>query len=194
MFASQKCDGIVRPRLGGRGFNGAGMFPSQKSCVQYTVLCPAMASMGPGCFHPRNGAPVGGTPVTIQRFNGAGMFPSQKCGRAVCNDHHVPASMGPGCFHPRNQGHLGIAQNTYELQWGRDVSIPEMVALDFPLSFTGQLQWGRDVSIPEIPRYAPSDMRMPRFNGAGMFPSQKYRAPQRTKMTPDRFNGAGMFP
>ena len=37
-----------------RGFNGAGMFPSQKSDGLCCDESTGYASMGPGCFHPRN--------------------------------------------------------------------------------------------------------------------------------------------
>src|ERR1019366_5584675 len=36
------------------------------------------------------------------------------------------ASMGPGCFHPRNIATEAIAALQRALQWGRDVSIPEI--------------------------------------------------------------------
>src|ERR1017187_8793201 len=38
------------------------------------------------------------------------------------------------------------------LQWGRDVSIPEMARMRARCGRAPRLQWGRDVSIPEIPR------------------------------------------
>src|ERR1039458_6532719 len=84
-------------------------------------------------------------------FNGAGMFLSRKCA-----------------------SHLSPAPAIRVLQWGRDVSIPEMGPLCCRGSYrrrasmgpgcfypgntvaigaagtAGGLQWGRDVSIPEI--------------------------------------------
>ena len=108
--------------------------------------------MGPGCFHPRN----------ILAMLEVDSFPF--------------ASMGPGCFHPRNTSHCSrhSAAGIW-LQWGRDVSIPEMERsgherllllrasmgpgcfhprnMQIAESFTSclcMLQWGRDVSIPEI--------------------------------------------
>ena len=57
--------------------------------------------------------------------------------------------MGPGCFHPRNM----------------DLSVN--------LSYDGALQWGRDVSIPEIAVSGLDGRQQTGFNGAGMFPSQK---------------------
>ena len=36
------------------------------------------------------------------------------------------------------------------LQWGRDVSIPEMATYAVGYALTFMLQWGRDVSIPEM--------------------------------------------
>src|ERR1035441_6459272 len=60
------------------------------------------------------------------RFNGAGMFPSQKLQVADPKSSRTLASMGPGCFHPRNSGAASGASSAEGLQWGRDVSIPEM--------------------------------------------------------------------
>ena len=83
------------------------------------------ASMGPGCFHPRNNVSLL-TDITDSL-----------------------ASMGPGCFHPRNEGTDEECEAIFGLQWGRDVSIPEMCLTPTPKCKT------------------------PGFNGAGMFPSQK---------------------
>ena len=83
-------------------------------------------------------------------FNGAGMFPSQKYARNKTDYPVRLASMGPGCFHPRNmQAANAMSANTM-LQWGRDVSIPEMTVAVVPMLFPALLQWGRDVSIPEM--------------------------------------------
>src|ERR1019366_1926601 len=60
------------------------------------------------------------------------------------------ASMGPGCFHPGNELCEHVRAQLTELQWGRDVSIPEMLRRAFMLL---------------SPRA--------RFNGAGMFLSRK---------------------
>ena len=83
-------------------------------------------------------------------FNGAGMFPSQKCDVAIELDDAQRASMGPGCFHPRNEKPAVILQGHYQLQWGRDVSIPEIRLIERRRRAKNSLQWGRDVSIPEI--------------------------------------------
>ena len=102
MFPSQKCPTVSQPTQNQRRFNGAGMFPSQKW-------------HRPPVFADRMG-----------RFNGAGMFPSQKFAlRCPKCPAHV-ASMGPGCFHPRNGMVAGTPWQGTGLQWGRDVSIPEM--------------------------------------------------------------------
>ena len=83
-------------------------------------------------------------------FNGAGMFPSQK--------------FSPGLFYP---------EIYVPLQWGRDVSIPE-IQLQAGLERGHlELQWGRDVSIPEMARRPGRPVQQAGFNGAGMFPSQK---------------------
>ena len=113
--------------LSATGFNGAGMFPSQK--FSYGIP-PYRGSIG---------------------FNGAGMFPSQKCPPQHADLDGGAASMGPGCFHPRNSARSTRADvRWFQLQWGRDVSIPEIRFRHPPAPLKGALQWGRDVSIPEM--------------------------------------------
>ena len=80
------------------------------------------------------------------------MFPSQKWLLFDMRSGEVAASMGPGCFHPRNQINGGCGTTSTELQWGRDVSIPEILEVSQYMWRPAKLQWGRDVSIPEIPR------------------------------------------
>ena len=60
--------------------------------------------------------------------------------------------MGPGCFYPGNNVPMTPAYQITALQWGRDVSIPEMSDYRYRLLKEEPLQWGRDVSIPEIRR------------------------------------------
>src|ERR1022692_2171939 len=126
--------------------------------------------MGPGCFHPRNaaeesqrfrllvflqwGRDVSIPEITCPRilpslhvsFNGAGMFPSQKCYPRSARRVHFLPSMGPGCFHPRNYDASVNLVTATDLQWGRDVSIPEIRTRLTGRSSTYCLQWGRDVS------------------------------------------------
>src|ERR1017187_10526380 len=104
------------------------------------------ASMGPGCFHPRN---------------------AEIKSEVVALNH---ASMGPGCFHPRNVFDADSEVQDTRLQWGRDVSIPEMI----PRPLAARSNFG--------------------FNGAGMFPSQKYGFVLVATIAISCFNGAGMFP
>src|ERR1017187_5222285 len=59
-------------------------------------------------------------------FNGAGMFLSRKCGVNCTITIVSGASMGPGCFYPGNAAAGASFLALAELQWGRDVSIPEM--------------------------------------------------------------------
>jgi DEAD/DEAH box helicase len=59
------------------------------------------------------------------------------------------------------------------LQWGRDVSIPEIGGAAPAATGAMELQWGRDVSIPEMAVSMVSFSPTVCFNGAGMFPSQK---------------------
>ena len=151
-------------------------------------------------------------------FNGAGMFPSQKCRGLIDGGLSRSASMGPGCFHPRNHADGYGVTAYFWLQWGRDVSIPEMSRPLWTETVQYWLQWGRDVSIPEISRPSAHFGTPSGFNGAGMFPSQKFgsaregcpstrasmgpgcfhprNGPKRKGMAlaPARFNGAGMFP
>src|ERR1035441_7506386 len=77
------------------------------------------------------------------------MFLSRKYGSAGRDGILRVASMGPGCFYPGNQAKMTKRQAERELQWGRDVSIPEI----------WQCRTGR---------YTPC-----RFNGTGMFLSRK---------------------
>ena len=63
------------------------------------------------------------------------------------------ASMGPGCFYPGNPSPLRARRTLRRLQWGRDVSIPEMHGRSRKGSLQSRLQWGRDVSIPEMPHF-----------------------------------------
>ena len=56
------------------------------------------------------------------------------------------------------------------------------------------LQWGRNVSIPEMMERDKAAGRLPRFNGAGMFPSRKCFEWRGLASERRRFNGAGMFP
>ena len=63
-----------------------------------------------------------------------------------------PASMGPGCFYPGNTANWTRPIHRVWLQWGRDVSIPEM-----------HMAAGRQVVHDG-------------FNGAGMFLSRKSRS------------------
>ena len=85
-------------------------------------------------------------------------------------DQFGRASMGPGCFYPGNAtariGERGLSW----LQWGRDVSIPEIGRPPLPWSGWCLLQWGRDVSIPEMRLASLTRARDPRASmGPGCF-------------------------
>ena len=175
---------------------GPGCFHPRNDDVAVAGLSGRPASMGPGCFHPRNetelpecsasGVLQWGRDVSIPEmwtpadappsrncFNGAGMFPSQKFRERPNPEMSSVASMGPGCFHPRNTGRRHGSQSRIRLQWGRDVSIPEIALFGVPRPLHVRLQWGRDVSIPEMLIRSVALSRGISFNGAGMFPSQK---------------------
>ena len=56
-----------------------------------------------------------------------------------------------------------------------------------------RLQWGRDVSIPEIRALEKPKRAYRSFNGAGMFLSRKFDIDARPGDRAGGFNGAGMF-
>src|ERR1017187_7787050 len=126
------------------------MFPSQKSLRRNVDGKPDGASMGPGCFHPRNEAVEMRSAPTYPASMGPGCFHPRNVAMLFREEVYSPASMGPGCFHPRNSA-----------------SAVDKVAASL-------LQWGRDVSIPEITLQRRRWHQPGGFNGAGMFPSQKY--------------------
>src|ERR1039458_8332124 len=106
--------------------------------------------------------------------------------------------MGPGCFYPGNPSVNPEPVRLPELQWGRDVSIPEirppaprpaitsMASMGPGCFYPGNsataaatygmwaLQWGRDVSIPEMTYRDRRRLPLAGFNGAGMFLSRKW--------------------
>ena len=102
MFLSRKSRRIPRKRRFTWRFNGAGMFLSRKYCWRR---------------HPHH---------SHHGFNGAGMFLSRKYRLLILNGGKCPASMGPGCFYPGNKRIYARYRARTLLQWGRDVSIPEM--------------------------------------------------------------------
>src|ERR1035441_1578643 len=106
--------------------------------------------MGPGCFYPGNVQEFPDDNRGRSGFNGAGMFLSRKYGELDETDPSRLASMGPGCFYPGNAYGGGTPGGS---RW---------------------LQWGRDVSIPEMHRAAGRQVVHDGFNGAGMFLSRKY--------------------
>ena len=127
MFPSQKYDHALYRWLVPDRFNGAGMFPSQKSLTGGFVYEPlSAASMGPGCFHPRN----------------------DKLAEAIAAGDEL--QWGRDVSIPEMAEAILVAMASQLLQWGRDVSIPEMARQHACIAVLARLQWGRDVSIPEI--------------------------------------------
>src|ERR1039458_1003043 len=157
------------------------------------------------------------TRCALSCFNGAGMFLSRKYCTGGVTAHGVRASMGPGCFYPGNSPSMPSAASASMLQWGRDVSIPEMrraggrsalgqrASMGPGCFYPGntenkfdpyldlRLQWGRDVSIPEICRANPQGRKPARFNGAGMFLSRKCRLKDDVLRTRQASMGPGCF-
>src|ERR1035441_4990892 len=102
------------------------MFPSQKSHVERLAVHGTVASMGPGCFHPRNARwNAGGTQQYLLQW-GLDVSIPEIGDPSQPSAAQAMASMGPGCFHPRNKEAAVDACVEGMLQWGRDVSIPEM--------------------------------------------------------------------
>src|ERR1035441_3715130 len=151
MFPSQKLEIQNHHGTTLEGFNGAGMFPSQKFADQVLRMI-------------ETGTLQWGRDVSIPEirqdhkagraccgFNGAGMFPSQKL-RSMGEKLHLGDRFnGAGMFPSQKfSSDLAQAQKRYKLQWGRDVSIPEIGLPLLGKAWHASLQWGRDVSIPEI--------------------------------------------
>ena len=129
---------------------GPGCFYPGNATAQVDVPPHWLASMGPGCFYPGNLAMERALRAVDAASMGPGCFypgnPDHRA-RALLLDL---ASMGPGCFYPGNKEPAGTPREACKLQWGRDVSIPEIT-----------------------PRYR-RDAGARCFNGAGMFLSRKY--------------------
>ena len=101
--------------------------------------------------------------------------------------------MGPGCFYPGNMLPRPSSMTTRPLQWGRDVSIPEIWrSPDSPMIPTGFNGAGMFLSRKSgAGRWWMASMMC--FNGAGMFLSRKCRGMLVRQRPLRRFNGAGMF-
>ena len=156
------------------GFNGAGMFPSQKSRWRRPRgSSSTWLQWGRDVSIPEmSGLPTSGKLFVLLQWGRDVSIPEIRGGRFDLIGEGL-ASMGPGCFHPRNEGGAVKVTSSASLQWGRDVSIPEMRQWQRAPVVLWLLQWGRDVSIPEIWGPLGANGRPLRFNGAGMFPSQK---------------------
>src|ERR1039458_1130214 len=103
------------------------------------------------------------------------MFPSQKWWARVKKKTRPPKLQWGRDVSIPEMNQAGIPRWASEgLQWGRDVSIPEIMAIRSERMYSGSLQWGRDVSIPEMWWRRLSGGIGAGFNGAGMFPSQKW--------------------
>src|ERR1017187_3804675 len=124
------------------------------------------ASMGPGCFYPGNAIHRGNKSGEVLSFNGAGMFLSRKFGTCGLAGRKITgfngagmflsrkwlapqretgahrASMGPGCFYPGNASGRLPCRQAPMLQWGRDVSIPEMRGFSLIILRVGSASMG----------------------------------------------------
>src|ERR1035441_9664454 len=165
---------LLRPRPRYRRFNGAGMFLSRKSCRR---PCPAWLPSrfnGAGMFLSRKCVLLTQHRRGQGGFNGAGMFLSRKCWR---QEHGISLTgqlqWGRDVSIPEI-GQKGLSTGLADLlQWGRDVSIPEIRSACLRRPRIRVLQWGRDVSIPEMTTLFSITCVAPGFNGAGMFLSRK---------------------
>ena len=102
--------------------------------------------------------------------------------------------MGPGCFHPRNRMSPSDPTQFVVLQWGRDVSIPEMPRCSTWWSTQHSFNGAGMFPSQKWSVGPPGTVTLTGFNGAGMFPSQKFGASLPRFQFCRRFNGAGMFP
>ena len=87
-------------------FNEAGMFPSQKWRAGASVQFSEVASMRPGCFHPRNHHARRGRARGPLCFNEAGMFPSQKSLHTIHKDRPRRSFNEAGMFPSQKSCHL----------------------------------------------------------------------------------------
>ena len=154
------------------GFNGAGMFLSRKSIFPRNPPLLDPASMGPGCFYPGNKDGLRSARRS-RGFNGAGMFLSRKFRIGNDCDSAVHASMGPGCFYPGNGRRSTCWRTGPFASMGPGCFYPGNGAVHVGQAVGIELQWGRDVSIPEMSVGFWLLLRCNRFNGAGMFLSRK---------------------
>ena len=181
-----------------RASMGPGCFHPRNSDVQAMMRSILLASMGPGCFHPRNLLALRHPVLRLRASMGPGCFHPRNPAHERRVGTTRRASMGPGCFHPRNlldsAGQLG----DFGLQWGRDVSIPEIGSGWCRERGDGHASMGPGCFHPRNDyvdvvgaNFHPASMgpgcfhprndcqrstyalRTSGFNGAGMFPSQK---------------------
>src|ERR1035441_5683540 len=103
------------------------------------------------------------------------MFLSRKSRHRYRSAYAHHASMGPGCFYPGNSRRTLAPGLALSLQWGPDVSIPEICVVRGMYLKVSALQWGRDVSIPEMDRPGRGRPRLRASMGPGCFRSEERR-------------------
>src|ERR1017187_7564631 len=129
------------------------------------------------------------------RFNGAGMFLSRKY-LIDRRTRRKPALLqwGRDVSIPEISKGDGPSVDGRRLQWGRDVSIPEMHQTANPMGALSMLQWGRDVSIPEMGSLLAGFHRSAIASmGPGCFYPGNIAGKTIKHGLRIRFNGAGMF-
>src|ERR1017187_7387176 len=151
--------------------------------------------MGPGCFYPGNAiSQVGRTPGYRASMGPGCFYPGNGPSAALGSAAGV-ASMGPGCFYPGNMpgwrctgiwpacfnGAGMFLSRKYArlalywdlasvLQWGRDVSIPEICQVGVVLGFGQRASMGPGCFYPgNMPGWRCTGIWPACFNGAGMF-------------------------
>src|ERR1017187_3779347 len=150
---------------------------------------------GAGMFPSRKLVSAMGPHGHPRSFNGAGMFPSRKSlGAGSYHNRVVTLQWGRNVSIPEIRLRVTMILNSFGLQWGRNVSIPEMfLAMEYHQPFH-RLQWGRNVSIPEIRypgfRLQPSSLLQ---WGRNVSIPEIYQMAENFFGSPS-FNGAGMFP
>src|ERR1017187_4458407 len=112
-----------------------------------------------------------GADTRIPGFNGAGMFLSRKwtvcCAGLCCGG----CFNGAGMFLSRKYARLALYWDLASvLQWGRDVSIPEICQVGVVLGFGQRASMGPGCFYPgNMPGWRCTGIWPACFNGAGMF-------------------------
>src|ERR1039458_3819132 len=110
--------------------------------------------MGPGCFYPGNRRAPPLPPLLDRASMGPGCFYPGNVPDIGTDTGATVASMGPGCFYPGNHWPSRCPCRTRSSFNGAGMFLARKSAVgSSPQRFLTGLQWGRDVSIPEMNLY-----------------------------------------